>query len=73
MLRSEVSKKMMFVSDYNSPNEMDLAFKLEGEGILPSQSVRERIVLSPACCTIPVQRMLLMQEMLVELSEELRE
>lgn len=64
---------MMFVSDYNSPNEMDLAFKLEGEGILPSQSVRERIVLSLACCTIPVQRMLLMQEMLVELSEELRE
>ncbi len=54
------------------PSEMDLAFKLEGEGILPSQSVRERIVLSLACCTIPVQRMLLMQEMLVELSEELR-
>ena len=63
----------MVVSDYNSPNEMDLAFKLEGEGILPSQSVRERVVLSTACCTIPVQRMLLMQEMLVELSEELRE
>jgi hypothetical protein len=52
---------------------MDLAFKLEGEGILPSQSVRERIILSPACCTIPVQRMLLMQEVLVELSEELCE
>ncbi|WP_460371512.1 hypothetical protein [Methanocalculus sp. MC3] len=55
------------------PSEMDLAFKLEDEGILPSRSVRERVVLSPACCTIPVQRMLLMQEMLVELSEELRE
>ncbi|WP_300329106.1 hypothetical protein [Methanocalculus sp.] len=52
---------------------MDLAFKLEGEGILPSQSVRERIVLSTACCTIPVQRMLLMQEMLVELTDEIRE
>ncbi|MDG6249544.1 MAG: hypothetical protein QCH34_01790 [Methanocalculus sp.] len=55
------------------PSEMDLAFKLEGEGILPSQSVRERIVLSTACCTIPVQRMLLMQEMLVELTDEIRE
>jgi len=38
----------MYVSDYTGPNEMDLAFKLEGEGILPSQIVRERILLSPA-------------------------
>ncbi len=64
---------MMYVSDYTGPNEMDLAFKLEGEGILPSQIVRERILLSPACCTIPVQRMLLMQEMLVELTDEIQE
>lgn len=61
---------MIMGSDYTIPNEMDLAFKLEGEGILPSQSVRERIILSPACCTVPVQRMLLMQEVLLELSEE---
>ncbi|GAA5261379.1 hypothetical protein KTGMC3_P0081 [Methanocalculus sp. MC3] len=64
---------MMMASECMIPSEMDLAFKLEDEGILPSRSVRERVVLSPACCTIPVQRMLLMQEMLVELSEELRE
>lgn len=64
---------MMMASECMIPSEMDLAFKLEGEGILPSQSVRERIVLSTACCTIPVQRMLLMQEMLVELTDEIRE
>ena len=64
---------MSMVSGYAISNEMDLACTLEGEGILPSQSVRERIVLSPAWCTIPVQRMLLMQEVLVELSEEVRE
>lgn len=64
---------MIMASEYTISNEMDLACKLEGEGVLPSQIVRERVVLSPACCTLPVQRMLLMQEVLVELSEEIDE
>jgi len=60
-------------SEYTISNEMDLACKLERDGFIPSQSVRERILLSTACCTVPVQRMLLIQEVLVELSEDIGE
>lgn len=61
---------MIGASEYAVPREMDPIHKLDEEGILPSQHLRERIIVSPACCTLPVQRMLLMQEVLAELSAE---
>jgi hypothetical protein len=57
----------MFSAD-NIPLEgWDLTSKIEGEMAPTAFLIKERVLAGPVTCTVSVQRMFLMQEMLAEM------
>lgn len=64
---------MILSSECTSPNDSNLALKLGGEPLPLCHNLKERVIVVGVNCTVPVLRMLLMQEVLAELSEDFGE
>jgi len=57
----------MFTTESEPADAWDIVSKMEMDGNLSSPSIRDRISAPPEGHTDPVKRMLLMQEILVEM------